>query len=120
MTTVLLLAPAALPLLGAAVYLLAGWRPSTAWLAPACGALMLAAAVALAVTLHGTGHATALGGLVRVDPLSEYMLIVIGAVGLLATAATPAWLRGEILARRATVRTAARHSLLVQDRKSVV
>ena len=114
MTTMLLLAPAAVPLLGAAVYLLAGWRPSTAWLAPGCGALMLAAAIGLAVTRHGGSPPAALGGLVRADPLSEYMLIVIGAVGLLATAATPAWLRGEIVAGRASARAAARHSLLVQ------
>lgn len=114
MTTFLLLAPAAVPLLGAVLYLLAGWRPSTAWLAPACGTLVLAAATGLAVTRHGAGYVTALGGLVRADPLSQYMLIVIGAVGLLATAATPAWLRGEVAAGRATARTAARHSLLVQ------
>jgi hydrogenase-4 component F len=114
MTILLLLAPVAVPLAGAIVFLLAGWRRWTAWLAPSCGALLLAAAVALAVTRPGGGYATALGGLVRADPLSRYMLIVIGAVGLLATAATPAWLRGEIAAGRATARGAARHSLLVQ------
>jgi hydrogenase-4 component F len=51
--------------------------------------------------------------LLRADALSVFMLIVIGAVGLLATAATPAYLRGEITAGRATARTAARHSVLV-------
>jgi hydrogenase-4 component F len=112
--TVLLLALAAVPLAGAAFYALAGWRPATAWLAPACAALMLAAAICLAATQAGHPPRTALDGLLRADPLSEFMLIVIGAVGLLATAATPAWLRAEITARRATVRTAARHSVLVQ------
>jgi hydrogenase-4 component F len=114
MITVLLLAPPAVPLAGAAVYALAGWRPATAWLAPACAALMLAAAISLAAVQAGHPAPTALDGLVRADPLSQFMLIVIGAVGLLATAATPAWLHGEITARRATVRTAARHSVLVQ------
>jgi hydrogenase-4 component F len=114
MITVLLLAPPAVPLAGAAVYALAGWRPATALLAPACAALMLAAAISLAVTQADQPARTALDGLIRADPLSEFMLIVIGAVGLLATAATPAWLRGEIAARRATARTATRHSVLVQ------
>jgi hydrogenase-4 component F len=112
MITLLMLAPIAVPAAGAVICQLAGWRPATAWLAPACAALVLAAAIMLAVTQ--TSARTALGGLVRVDPLSEFMLIVIGAVGLLATAATPAWLRGEITAGRATARTAARHSVLVQ------
>jgi hydrogenase-4 component F len=114
MIAVLLLAPTAVLLLGAAVYLLAGWRRSTAWLAPACGALMLVAAVGLACAQAGHSPATVLDGQVRADSLSDFILIVIGAVGLLATASTPAWLRGEITAGRATARTAARHSVLVQ------
>jgi hydrogenase-4 component F len=114
MTAILILAPAVVPVAGAVLYLLAGWRPSTAWAAPVCGTLMLAAAVGLAAVQAGRAPVTALGGLARADPLSEFMLIVIGAVALLATAATPAWLRGEIAARRATARTATRHSVLVQ------
>jgi hydrogenase-4 component F len=112
MTAMLMLAPVAVPLCGAVCYLTAGWRPVTAWLAPAGAALTLAAAITLAAAQPGPR--TALDGLARADPLAEFMLIVIGAVGLLATAATPAWLRGEIAAGRATTRTAARHSLLVQ------
>jgi hydrogenase-4 component F len=112
MTALLMLAPVAVPLCGAVCYLTAGWRPVTAWLAPAGAVLTLAAAITLAAARPGPR--TALDGLIRADPLAEFMLIVIGAVGLLATAATPAWLRGEIAAGRATTRTAARHSLLVQ------
>jgi hydrogenase-4 component F len=111
MTTLLMLAPVVLPVCGAASYLLAGWRPATAWLAPGCTALTLAAAITLAVY---PGPPTALDGLLRADPLAQFMLIVIGAVGLLATAATPAWMGGEIAACRATARTAARHAVLVQ------
>jgi hydrogenase-4 component F len=114
MTTVLVLAPAAVPLLAAVTYLLAGWRPATAWLAAVSSAVVLAAAISLAVTVARGGPQAAAGGLLRADALSAFMLIVIGAVGLLATAATPAWLRGEITARRATARTATRHSILVQ------
>jgi len=118
-TQALLLAPVVLPLLGAAVFLLATLRPRlcsplTAWVSPACAAASLGAAVALAVVGSGHGPVTALGGLVRADALSEFMLIVIGAVGLLATAASPAWLNAEIAARRASPRAATKHSALVQ------
>jgi hydrogenase-4 component F len=112
MTTLLMLAPIIVPVCCACGYLLAGWRPATAWLAPACAALTLAAAITLAAAQPGPR--TALDGLLRADPLAEFMLIVTGAVGLLATAATPGWLRGEIAAGRATARTAARHAVLVQ------
>lgn len=108
----LTLVPVAVPLLGALGYAAVGWGPVTAWLSALCAGLALAAATTLAATARGAY--TALGGLIRVDALSEYLLIVIGAVGLLATAATPAWLRGEIEARRASSRAAARHSVLVQ------
>lgn len=111
MTTLLMLAPVAVPACGAVCYLLAGWRPATAWVAPACAALTLAAAITLAAVQPGPR--TALGSLVRVDPVTEFMLILVGSVGLLATAATPAWLHGEITAGRASARTAARHSVLV-------
>jgi hydrogenase-4 component F len=114
MTTTLMLAPIAVPLFGALACLVAGWHRASAWLAPACGALMLAAAVGLACAQAGHPPPAALDGLVRADPLSDFMLIVISAVGLLATAATPAWLRNEVTAGRATARTAARHGVLVQ------
>jgi hydrogenase-4 component F len=118
-TQALLLAPVIVPLLGAACFLFAALRPRlgwrlTAWVSPACAALSLAAAIGLAVVQSGHGPVTALGGMVRADSLSEFMLIVIGAVGLLATAASPGWLNAEIAARRAGPRAAARHSALVQ------
>ncbi|SDZ36257.1 hydrogenase-4 component F [Amycolatopsis xylanica] len=109
MTGVLVLVPVVVPLLGAAVYLLAGWRPATRWVSAGSSALVLAAAIATAIP--GSQRQT---GLLRADALSTFMLIVIGAVALPATAATPAYLRGEIDAGRATARTAARHSVLVQ------
>jgi hydrogenase-4 component F len=108
----LILAPVAVPLTGAVARFLIGWRTGTRWLSAGSAALVLGAAVTLAVT-QPTSR-IALAGLIRVDPLSEFMLIVIGAVGLLATAATPGWLAVEIAAGRATKRTAVRHSVLVQ------
>lgn len=114
MITLLLLAPVVVPLLGAIAYLVFGWRPVTAWISATSAALVLAAAITLAVTVTRDGPRAGVAGLVRADALATFILIVIGAVGLLATTATPAWLRGEISAGRATVRTATRHSLLVQ------
>lgn len=114
MTSALILVPVAVPLLGAVVFLLAGWRSATRWVGAGSSALVLAAAIALAARVCSSGPRTALGGLLRVDALSAFMLIVIAVVALLATAATPAYLRGEIEAGRASVRTAARHCLLVQ------
>ncbi|WIV60881.1 proton-conducting transporter transmembrane domain-containing protein [Amycolatopsis nalaikhensis] len=114
MTNAWMLAPVIVPLLGAAVYLLAGWRSATRWVSAGSSALVLAAAITTAATTSASGPRTALAGLIRVDALSAFMLIVIGAVALLATAATPAYLLAEIDAGRATVRTAARHSVLVQ------
>src|SRR5699024_7802076 len=66
------------------------------------------------VSVVETGPFTATAGFVRADGLSAFMLLVIGAVSVLTTAATPNYFKVEIEARRATARTAARHSLLVQ------
>ncbi|NKQ52479.1 hydrogenase [Amycolatopsis sp. K13G38] len=108
------LLPVFVPLLTALAYLVSGWSRVRAWLSTISAAAVLAAAVALAVHIARSGPSTALGGALRVDALSAFMLIVIGAVALLATAATPSFFDGEIAAGRATARTAARHSLLVQ------
>lgn len=114
MNTAWILAPIVVPLLGAVVYLLAGWRRATRWVSAGSAVLVLAAAIVTAATVSGSGPRSALAGLIRVDALSAFMVIVIGAVALLATAATPAYLRGEIDAGRASARTATRHSVLVQ------
>ena len=112
--TTLLLAPVLAPLLGAMVYLVIGWGPSTRYVGAGSAALMLGAAIGTAVAVAGSGPRTAVAGIVRVDALSAFMLIVIGAVALMATAAIPAYLGAEIAAGRASGRTAARHALLVQ------
>jgi len=112
--TTLLLAPVLVPLLGAVVYLVIGWGPATRYVGTGSAALMLAAAIGTAVLVAGSGPRTTLAGIIRVDALSAFMLIVIGAVALLATTAIPAYLGAEIAAGRASGRTAARHALLVQ------
>src|SRR5687768_13190356 len=109
-----LLIPVGVPVLGALVYLVFGWRRATTWVSAMSAGVVLAAAISLALQVGRFGPVTMVAGLLRADALSAFMVLVIGAVGLVATAATPAYLRGEIEAGKATARTAARHSLLVQ------
>jgi hydrogenase-4 component F len=75
---------------------------------------VLATAIGTAVTVATGGPRTAIGGLLAVDALSAFMLIVIGAVALVATVATPTHLRAELAADRTDPRVCTQHSILVQ------
>ncbi len=114
LVSVLILTPIVLPAACAVLYGLLGWRRSTTWLGTGCAAVLLACGIGLSAVVSTDGSYVAVGGLLRVDALSAFMLIVIGAIALLATAASPAYLGAEILAGHASARTAGRHSLLVQ------
>ncbi len=114
MTTLLMLAPMLIPLAGAAVFGIAGWRPATVWVGAITAAAVLATAIGTAVTVTAGGPRTAVGGSLAVDALSAFMLIVIGAVATVATVATPAHLRAELAAGRTDQRTCTQHSILVQ------
>jgi len=114
MTTLLSIAPVVLPVFGALGYATAGWRRATEWLGAACAGGVLAAGIALAAAVTSGQPHVALGGLLRADALSAFMIVVIGAVAVLATAASPGYLGAEIAAGRATARTARRQSVLVQ------
>ena len=100
MTTLLMLCPVLIPLVGAAVFGVVGWRPATVWVGALSATGVLAAAVGTAITVATGGPLTAVGGLLAVDALSAFMLIVIGAVATVATVATPAHLRAELAADR--------------------
>jgi len=113
MTTTLLIAPVGVPVLAACGYAVFGWRRATAWLAPAAAAVVLAAAVRLAV-LAAQGPRTGLGGLLRADALTAFMLIVIGAVALAAMLASPAHLAAEREAGRAAPADMRRYGVLTQ------
>lgn len=117
----LVLAPIVVPLLAAGAGLLVRGRPGAAWVATAGAAGMLAAALALAVPVTAAttattqaGPVTALGGLLAADALSAFMLVVIGAVALIAALATPGHLRVELAAGRIDATTRTRHLALVQ------
>jgi len=113
MTTLLLLSPILLPLLGAAALALLARRTATSWVAAGSALAVLAVAIVLAV-LVATDGPLAAAGLLRVDALSAFMLIVIGAVSVVAGVATPAYLRSEIALARADLATSRRYAVLVQ------
>jgi hydrogenase-4 component F len=75
----------ALPLAAALVAALAKGRAAATRLGPVALGGVLALGVALAARVVRHGPETALGGLVRADALSAFMVIVIGVVGLMAT-----------------------------------
>ncbi|MFC5993461.1 proton-conducting transporter membrane subunit [Pseudonocardia hispaniensis] len=114
MSSLLLAAPVVVPALGALGYIAFGWRAATAWVGSVSAAVVLAASIATAAQVVATGPRSALAGILRADAVSAFMLIVIGAIALIAALATPAHLRTEIAAGRASRRTATRHSALVQ------
>lgn len=83
--TFALLAPIALPLLLAGLSLLRKLSIATRFFPVVASGIVLAGGVLLIIATT-TGQAqTALGGLIRVDALSAYMLSVVGAVGLVST-----------------------------------
>ncbi|MEU0570824.1 proton-conducting transporter membrane subunit [Nonomuraea sp. NPDC005983] len=106
----MVIVPVALPLAAACLYALFGWNRGTAWL----GALSAGGLLAAAVLLARAGRGSALWGLLRVDALSAYMLIVIGVVALLAMLASPAYLRAELAAGHTGRRAARRYGIFTQ------
>ncbi|AOR29968.1 hydrogenase [Streptomyces fodineus] len=118
-SALLLTAPAAVPLLTAAAYALTGTRTPRPGRHPAAWpglvsplAILLCGTLLAAGVLKG-GARTACSGLLRADALTVWMLLVVGAVALIACGATPAYLAGERTAERTTARTARRYHVLV-------
>jgi hydrogenase-4 component F len=114
MTTVLAFVPVVVPVAGAAVHAVAGWRRATVWVGTVDASIVLVASVVLARDVVASGKAMTAGAVLRVDALGAFMLIVIAAIGLLTAIATPAHLNAEIAGGHAGPRTAARYSVLVQ------
>ncbi|WP_033289620.1 proton-conducting transporter membrane subunit [Amycolatopsis jejuensis] len=110
---VLVLVVLAVPAVTALGFLIPAWRRGILWAGAGSAVAGLAAAIALAAAVVQSGPVTALGGLLRADALSAFLLVVIGAVAVPATLASPGHFAAERAAGRATPRTAARHGLLV-------
>ncbi|SEC29919.1 hydrogenase-4 component F [Streptomyces sp. 3213] len=84
------------------------------WVGLASPVVILACASLLAADI-GDGAVAAYSGLLRADALTVWMLLVIGAVALIACASAPSYLAGERgTDRGATSRTVRRYHVLVQ------
>ncbi|WP_225094539.1 hypothetical protein [Streptomyces sp. CoH27] len=110
----LLITPVAAPLVVAAAYALMPRRCAAAWpgLVPP-GTILLCGSL-LAADVVGAGPVSACAGLLRADALTAWMLLVIGAVALIACGSAPAYLAGERAAGRASERTLRHYHVLVQ------
>jgi hydrogenase-4 component F len=113
-TTVPLTVPVAAPPALALCYLVPTGRARTGWAALASPLAILASGAALAGPVLAHGPATAYGHLLRADALTVWLLLTIGAVALVACAATPAHLAAERAAGTATERATRHHLALVQ------
>jgi hydrogenase-4 component F len=102
-----------LPLLAAAVAA-AGWRPVTAWASVVAAALVLGGGGILAAGVLAHGPVEALDGVVRVDALSAFMVLVIGAVALIATTYGVSYIDRELAHGHTTPAGARTYAILVQ------
>jgi hydrogenase-4 component F len=91
----LLLVPIAAPLAAAALALVLGWRRLTSSVTVLAALSILVSAAILGFN-RGTGVRFGILNLFRVDALSITMLIVIGAVGTLATVASIGYIDAEL------------------------
>ncbi|OIJ99429.1 hydrogenase [Streptomyces sp. MUSC 14] len=85
------------------------------WAALASPAAILLCGSLLAAGVLGQGPRAAFSGLLRADALTAWMLLVVGAVALIACGTSPAYLAGERAAGRASERTVWRYHVLVQS-----
>ena len=85
-----------LPIAAGAAVVVAGWKAVTAWAGPLAAAAVAGSGIVLAVDVLDHGPVTALDGLVRVDALSAFMIVVIGLVSLIATSYGVSYVRAEL------------------------
>ena len=111
---ILVLLPILIPLAGALIHLSLGWNRATSWTGAVSAAAMLAAGIDLARATTTDGPIAAVGGQLRADSLSAFMVIVIAAVALLAGLASPSHLATELADGTTTPKDARRQCLLVQ------
>ena len=110
--TLLTVVPIVAPVAAAAAALIVGWKRATALADVAAALSILVCGVALAARV-GSRPVTGVGHLLRADSLSALMLIVIGAVGTLATWASIDYLDTELAEGSTTPVDARRYATLV-------
>ncbi|MBW4030390.1 MAG: hydrogenase [Acidobacteria bacterium] len=89
------------------------WRPWIGWMTAASSAVVLGLGVGLSVTSL-SGPQWALHHSLRADSLSAFMVVVIGAVSLLATAFTSRTMHQELTSGVTTTRYARHYVVLTQ------
>jgi hydrogenase-4 component F len=109
----LLLAPILAPAAAAVLAAVLGWRRVTAVATAVAAAAILGCGIALAVAIGDSDARYAVGHLLRADALSLVMLIVIGAVGVLATWAGIGYIDTELVHGHTTRRGAQGYGVLV-------
>ena len=102
------------PRLGALVCAAARWRPWAAWAAVGTNAAMLALGIALSVRVVRHGALGGLFGVLRADALSAFMVVVIGAIAVLASWLGVRTIASELATGRCTERRATLYAVLVQ------
>jgi hydrogenase-4 component F len=100
------------PLAAAAVAAAGRWRRASAWSAVVAAGVILACGI-LTATRTEDRRALAVGGLLRADALSAFMLVVIGSVALIATWAGVGYLDDELAAGHTNLRRAGLYGVLV-------
>jgi hydrogenase-4 component F len=104
----------ALPVLGGLVCAAARWRPWAAWAAVGANAAMLALGIVLSIRVVHHGALGGLGGVLRADALSVFMVVVIGAIAVLASWLGVRTIATELDTGRCTQRRATLYAVLVQ------
>jgi hydrogenase-4 component F len=110
----LLTAILAVPLAAGALAGALSWRRAVGWAMVLANAGVLGLGVALAVETDHHHVAGGLDGTLRADALSAFMVVVIGAVSLLASIQSIRYLEVELARGEHRARHASRYSLLVQ------
>jgi hydrogenase-4 component F len=111
-TEAMLWAPMLAPLAAAGVAAPGRWRRASAWSAVLAAGVILACGI-LTATRTQDGRVLRVGGLLRADALSAFMLVVIGAVAVIATWAGVSYLEDELAAGHTNQRRARLYGVLV-------
>jgi hydrogenase-4 component F len=110
----LIYAVLAAPLAAAAAAAALPWRPWTGWAAAAANAAVLVLGIMLAVQATRRQLPAVAGGVLRADALSAFMVVVIGAIAVLASGQSVRYLGAEIGRGACTTRHATLYTTLVQ------
>ena len=108
----LLVLPVLAPALAALAAAVLGWRIPVAWAGVAASGIVLAVGAAVAVATVD-GDVLELAGTLRADALTAVMLLLIGAVSVIATWVGVGYVERELAAGETTARGARRYQVLV-------